>query len=127
AAGRTGGGLLQVHVARAPRDRVAVLRRATVDPRRVRRQHGGARLVILALEALRAGIQMVLDLVSPNSPTATRHQPVPMDPLPAPRPAPAHPPPPRHLHAAGAEPSRPFWLPSPAARVPRPGPPHRHR
>ncbi len=81
AAGRTGGGLLQVHVARAPRDGVAVLRRATVDPRRVRRQHGGARLVILALEAVRAGIQMVLDFVTPNSPTGTRHQPDPMDPL----------------------------------------------
>ena len=81
AAGRTGGGLLQVHVARAPRHRVAVLRRATVDPRRVRRQRGGMRLVILALEALRAGIQMVLDFVTPNQPTGTRHQPDPMDPL----------------------------------------------
>src|SRR6266545_3357769 len=47
AAGRTGGGLLQVHVTRAPRQRVAVLRRATVDPRRVRRQRGGLRLLIL--------------------------------------------------------------------------------
>src|SRR5947207_3591318 len=81
AAGRTGGGLLQIHVARAPRDRVAMLRRATVDPCRVRRQHGGARLVILALEAVRAGIQMVLDFVTPNSPTGTRHQTDPMDPL----------------------------------------------
>jgi hypothetical protein len=81
AAGRTGGGLLQVHVARAPRHRVALLRRATIDPRRVRRQRGGARLLILALEALRAGIQMVLDFVTPNSPTGTRHQPDPMDPL----------------------------------------------
>src|SRR5207248_10742008 len=81
AAGRTGGGLLQVHVARAPRHRVALLRRATIDPRRVRRQRGGVRLLILALEALRAGIQMVLDFVTPNSPTGTRHQPDPMDPL----------------------------------------------
>src|SRR5207248_11487063 len=80
AAGRTGGGLLQVHVARAPRHRVALLRRATIDPRRVRRQRGGARLLILALEALRAGIQMVLDFVTPNSPV-TNHHGDPMDPM----------------------------------------------
>jgi hypothetical protein len=73
AAGRTGAGLLQVHVARAPRRRVAALRRASIDPRRVRRQRGGARLVILALEALRAGIQVTLDLVTPGP--AVRHIP----------------------------------------------------
>jgi hypothetical protein len=67
AAGRTGGGLLQVHVARAPRHRVAVLRRASVNPQRVRRQRGGARLLILALEALRAGISGLLDLVTPGT------------------------------------------------------------
>ena len=81
AAGRTGAGLLQVHVARAPRQRVTVLRRATVDPRRVRRQRGGLRLLILALEALRAGIQTALDFVTPNTSTGGRRQPDPMDPL----------------------------------------------
>jgi hypothetical protein len=80
AAGRTGGGLLQVHVTRAPRRRVAVLRRAATDPRRVRRHRGGLRLLILALEALRAGIQIVLDFVTPNTST-TRHRADPMDPL----------------------------------------------
>jgi hypothetical protein len=80
AAGRTGGGLLQVHVARAPRHRVALLRRATIDPRRVRRHHGGVRLLILALEALRAGIQLVLDMVTPNNPNS-RHHAAAMDPM----------------------------------------------
>jgi hypothetical protein len=80
AAGRTGGGLLQVHVTRAPRQRVAVLRRATVDPRRVRRQRGGVRLLILGLEGLRAVLSGVLDF-TPNPPTGSRHQPDPMDPL----------------------------------------------
>jgi hypothetical protein len=80
AAGRTGGGLLQVHVARAPRHRVAMLRRATVDPRRVRRQRGGARLVILALEGLRALLSGLLDFITPNPPTGSRHA-DPMDPV----------------------------------------------
>ena len=67
AAGRTGGGLLQVHVARAPRHRVAVLRRASVNPQRVRRQRGGARLLILALEGLRSVLAGVLDFLTPGS------------------------------------------------------------
>jgi hypothetical protein len=81
AAGRTGGGLLQVHVARAPRHRVALLRRATIDPRRVRRQRGGVRLLIFALEGLRAVLSGLLDFITPNSPSGTWHQPDPMDPL----------------------------------------------
>src|SRR5439155_14519900 len=75
AAGRTGGGLLQVHVIRAPRQRVAVLRRATIDPRRVRRQRGGLRLLILALEGLRVVLSGVLDFITPNTSTGSRHQP----------------------------------------------------
>jgi hypothetical protein len=67
AAGRTGGGLLQVHVARAPRHRVAVLRRASVNPQRVRRQRGGARLLILGLEALRTVLAAALDFLTPGS------------------------------------------------------------
>jgi hypothetical protein len=66
AAGRTAGGLLQVHVARAPRHRVAVLRRACLNPQRVRRQRGGARLLILALEGLRAVLAGVLDFLTPG-------------------------------------------------------------
>ncbi len=81
AAGRTGGGLLQVHVTRAPRQRVAVLRRAIVDPRRVRRQRGGPRLLVLALDGLRAVLSGVLDFITPNTSTGSRHQPDPMDPL----------------------------------------------
>jgi hypothetical protein len=80
AAGRTGGGLLQVHVARAPRHRVAVLRRATVDPRRARRQRGGVRLLIVALEGLRALLSGLLDFITPNSRT-TAHYTDPMDPV----------------------------------------------
>ncbi len=81
AAGRTGGGLLQVHVTRAPRQRVTVLRRATVDPRRVRRQRGGVRLLILALEGLRIVLSGVLDFITPNTSTGSPHQPDPTDPL----------------------------------------------
>jgi hypothetical protein len=66
-AGRTGGGLLQVHVARASRHRVAVLRRASVNPQRVRRQRGWARLLILALEGLRTVLAGVLDFLTPGS------------------------------------------------------------
>ncbi|MGH3433846.1 MAG: hypothetical protein ACRDQB_13520 [Thermocrispum sp.] len=80
AAGRTGGGLLQVHVVRAPRHRVALLRRATVDPRRVRRQRGGVRLLILALEGLRAVLSGVLDLITPGPP-ATKTLPSRADPV----------------------------------------------
>src|SRR5207302_3608410 len=69
AAGRTGAGLLQVHVARAPRHRVAVLRRATIDPRRARRQRGGARLLIVVLEGLLALLSGLLDFITPNSRT----------------------------------------------------------
>jgi hypothetical protein len=67
AAGRTGGGLLQVHVARAARHRVAVLRRAAVNPQRSRRHLGRTRMLILALEALRSAVSGVLDLLTPCS------------------------------------------------------------
>jgi hypothetical protein len=80
AAGRTGGGLLQVHVARAPRHRVAVLRRASVNPQRARRNRGGARILILALEGLRAVLAGVLDFVTPGS-SASHHPSTTMDPI----------------------------------------------
>ena len=80
AAGRTGGGLLQVHVARAARHRVAVLRRASINPQRARRNRGGARIVILALEGLRAVLAGVLDFATPGS-TGGHHPSPTMDPI----------------------------------------------
>jgi hypothetical protein len=80
AAGRTGGGLLQVHVARAPRHRVALLRRASINPQRARRHRGGARIVILALEGLRAVLAGVLDFFTPG-PSSSHHQSTTMDPI----------------------------------------------
>lgn len=74
AAGRTGGGLLQVHVTRAPARRVAGLRRATTYPERVRRPRSGAsRAVGLLADGLRALIIGVLDLVT-SGPTVRKHQ-----------------------------------------------------
>jgi hypothetical protein len=66
AAGRTGAGLLQVRVIRAPRHRVAVLRRAAIDPRRGRRPRGTLRLLLLVLLGLRAAIGGVLDFLTPS-------------------------------------------------------------
>jgi hypothetical protein len=71
AAGRTGGGLLQVIVGRAPRHRVANLRRASTNPARARRPNGGLRAAALLAEALRAGILAVLDLLTPGPSTST--------------------------------------------------------
>jgi len=74
AAGRTGGGLLQVHVTRAPASRVRGLRRATINPDRARRARTGtSRAIGLLADGLRALIIGVLDLVTPG-PT-TRKQP----------------------------------------------------
>jgi len=70
-AGRTGGGLLQVHISRAPAHRLRLLRRAMTNPDRARRARGAARAVGLLAEALRAGILAVLDLVTPG-PTTRR-------------------------------------------------------
>jgi hypothetical protein len=66
AAGRTGGGLLQVHISRAPRGRVAALRRATVDPRRARRR-GGDRAAGVLLAAVTGVVRGLLDLLSPGT------------------------------------------------------------
>lgn len=62
AAGRTSFGLLQVHIARAPRSRVAVLRKATADPRRARRRGRSvaARLLDGIVVAVRAGLDLIL-------------------------------------------------------------------
>lgn len=80
AAGRTGSGLLQVHVARAPRHRVAVLRRACINPQRARRQRGGAQWLILAVEGLRVVLAGVLDFLTPG-PSAGHHRSATADPI----------------------------------------------
>jgi hypothetical protein len=66
AAGRTGGALLQVHLSRAPRSRVATLRRATVNPHRAHRRANTrpARFVAGVVGFVVGGL---LDLVTPHS------------------------------------------------------------
>lgn len=71
AAGRTGGGLLQVIVGRAPRHRVANLRRASIDPARARRPSRGLRAAVLLADALRVTILAVLDFIMPGPSTST--------------------------------------------------------
>lgn len=73
AAGRTGGGLLQVHLVRAPRRRVAALRRATVDPTRARRA-GRGQVAGVALAGLTAVVRGLLNLATPGK-TSPQHQP----------------------------------------------------
>ncbi|MBT8226245.1 MAG: hypothetical protein HKP61_16005 [Dactylosporangium sp.] len=66
-AGRTGGGLLQIHVCRAPRRRLAALRRATTRPDRARRTGGGSlRVVGWFADALRWLIIAALDFLAPG-------------------------------------------------------------
>ncbi|MBT8227507.1 MAG: hypothetical protein HKP61_20235 [Dactylosporangium sp.] len=66
AAGRTGGGLLQIIVGRAPRHRVAAMRRASINPRRPRRSQGSARAAGLLAAGLRGMLLAVLDFVTPG-------------------------------------------------------------
>lgn len=61
AAGRTGGSLLQVHISRAPRSRVAALRRATVNPKHAN-QHNQARPLGLVAGAVGFLVRGLLDL-----------------------------------------------------------------
>ncbi|MEU1808407.1 hypothetical protein [Micromonospora aurantiaca (nom. illeg.)] len=73
AAGRTGGGLLQVHVTRASARRVAGLRRATINPDRARRPRTGASWAVgLLADGLRALVIGILDLVTPG-PSTRKH------------------------------------------------------
>jgi hypothetical protein len=68
AAGRTGGGLLQVIVGRAPGWRVAALRQATVNPAKARqRRRGTARVAGLVAVGLRAVLIGVLDALTPGA------------------------------------------------------------
>ncbi len=65
-AGRTGGGLLQVHISRAPAHRMRMLRRATTHPERARKPRGASRVIGLLADGLRALILGVLNLVTPG-------------------------------------------------------------
>jgi len=71
-AGRTGGGLLQVHLGRAPAHRLRLLRRAMTNPQRARRPRGTARVPILLADGLRTLILGVLGAVTSGSSTARR-------------------------------------------------------
>ncbi|GAA4469743.1 hypothetical protein [Phytohabitans houttuyneae] len=70
-AGRTGGGLLQVHISRAPAHRIRVLRHAMTNPDRARHRPRGAaaRAAGLLARALRVGTLTVLDLITPGPAT----------------------------------------------------------
>jgi hypothetical protein len=72
AAGRTGGGLLQVIVSRAPRHRLAALRKATTHPGQVRRARGAGRIAGLLADGLRAIIIAGLDVLTPGPSTLAR-------------------------------------------------------
>ncbi|GAB1641536.1 hypothetical protein KRMM14A1259_19590 [Krasilnikovia sp. MM14-A1259] len=72
-AGRTGGGLLQVHISRAPAHRMRALRRATTHPERARKVRGASRAVGLLADGLRALILGVLNIVTPG-PSSTRRR-----------------------------------------------------
>ncbi|MEV6299885.1 hypothetical protein AB0M02_10825 [Actinoplanes sp. NPDC051861] len=78
-AGRTGGGLLQVHISRAPAHRMRMLRRATTHPERAAKARGASRAVGLLTDGLRALILGVLDLLTPGPATrrnaSVRHDP----------------------------------------------------
>ena len=79
AAGRTGGGLLQIHVSRAPAHRKRMMHRATTHPERARKPRGASRAVGLLGDGLRALILGVLNAVTPgpsgSKPRRTTHDP----------------------------------------------------
>jgi hypothetical protein len=68
-AGRTGGGLLQVHISRAPAHRMRTLRRATTHPERARKARGASRAVGMLADGLRVLILGVLNMVTPGATT----------------------------------------------------------
>ncbi|MDI6101196.1 hypothetical protein QLQ12_21515 [Actinoplanes sp. NEAU-A12] len=71
-AGRTGGGLLQVHISRAPAHRMRMLRRATTHPERAGKSRGASRAAGLLADGVRALILGVLNLLTPG-PAARRN------------------------------------------------------
>ncbi|WP_212820412.1 hypothetical protein [Polymorphospora rubra] len=78
-AGRTGGGLLQVHLGRAPAHRLRLLRRAMTKPQRARRPRGASRAIGLLADGLRGLIIGVLDIVTPG-PSSPKRRTSPTDP-----------------------------------------------
>jgi hypothetical protein len=66
-AGRTGGGILQVHISRAPAHRMRVLRRAMTNPDRAGHTRGVVRVVGLIADGLRMLMLGVLDVITPGS------------------------------------------------------------
>jgi hypothetical protein len=72
AAGRTGCGLLQVHISRAPAHRMRMLRRATTHPERARRTRGSARAAGLLADGLRGLILGVLSVFAPGPAGSSR-------------------------------------------------------
>ena len=79
-AGRTGGGLLQVHISRAPAHRMRMLRRATTHPERARTSRGTARAAGLLADGLRVLILGVLSLATPGPSGSARRRTGPADP-----------------------------------------------
>jgi hypothetical protein len=71
AAGRTGGGLLQVIVSRAPKRRLAILHRAGTNPHRARRASGGTRITLGIANLIRAVLLGVIDVFTPGSSATT--------------------------------------------------------
>jgi hypothetical protein len=67
AAGRTGSGLLQIHVCRAHWHRMSALRRASIHPGHFRRARGVARIAAVLADALRAIVIAGLDLLTPGT------------------------------------------------------------
>ncbi|MBT8226000.1 MAG: hypothetical protein KJO75_10965 [Dactylosporangium sp.] len=66
AAGRTGGGLLQVIVGRAPAHRVSALHRVSVNPRRPRQRRGPTRALGLLSAGLRGILLIAADIITPG-------------------------------------------------------------
>ncbi len=79
-AGRTGGGLLQVHISRAPAHRMRMLRRATTHPEHARKTRGTARAATLLADGLRTLVLGVLNLLTPSPTSRSRTARTPHDP-----------------------------------------------
>ncbi|MFI1989709.1 hypothetical protein [Actinoplanes sp. NPDC020271] len=74
AAGRTGGGLLQVHLSRAPAYRLRVLHRAMTHPERARRPSGTLRVAVLLTDGLRKALLGVASVFMPGPSSHTSYR-----------------------------------------------------
>jgi hypothetical protein len=70
-AGRTGGGLLQVHLSRAPAYRLRVLHQAMTHPERARRPSGTLRMAVLLTDGLRKLLLGVASVFMPGASSAS--------------------------------------------------------